>query len=1234
MSEILRAKPLDPARWEEHRETISKLYENNGLKKVMSIMLEEYGFEASRAQFERQVRKWKLGKTHTKEEWNAISAIVTSREIGEGSRVLFKGKSIPQLKAQRAVRRHGFVSVIERLTRVEAPPIPPGFIIRAPTPERLIQQCKEWCLDLPFTEFVKFLMREDVYNRLVLRAGTFVNPQLLTASDNSGLDINHDSSSAESQSLQITHRKAITQNFSAFIPTSMLQLDSNKTKGDYNLAYYSMLAFMLTNGMVKLEGEEESESIWSYLDETSAQLLIHFILSTNGWASKELSQKLFDSAILYGRADAVGSMITHPSFDIDINKHVCTHQLRHFTPVEFSSSLGHYAVTFILIQSGADINKSYCRSYPKPGYPYRRGALLCALLSPGDPPSDLVDLLLDHEANVGETTINAAFGINGLGSDQLLSSERSHLVVKLFRKSTHLHHQFFHLGLFHHAISIVTGEVIEEIFDMVYRINNDVDAIDEFKPKYLENIEYSGPTIRTTMRIMDSLAKRGYTELVRKLHTSGCETTDYTLIYAMRSQEVRLVQYLLEVGAQVDVSIESDITEKKTASPGHKIVSTTHVLTPYSEAIRIGNAELCAQLMPKTALQNGDIFQLAAALDAFVETENFQIQRQLLHSIKSTVIIQHYNSSGLYHLDEAIYYCLIKAICQHNDIAQVAFDAWFELLPTNLEFDTHIIASRNMAAFAFHLSLAKRNQHITHLFLQLDMQFLSFPEGEHRGYTYRGYHVDERDAWCLAVQWGDKSILEGLSLLAPNNTAYYHSRYELLDIAIAKGDVVLIEQLLGLGVSASGVDLAAAVRTGNIEIVRFLLEEGTVKTQQALAEAIDKGPDMVDLLLSASVQRKPRLRSNPFPAYSEVQISSNPLCRAIRRNDLPLLKRLIQHGVEIDSPSILEAASLNHEMLDLLLKEISEKFSKGRWSAGTPALCEFIIRNDVDLVGKLLAHHVSLDNFVSFELRDDAYPHKPSMKEYQLPLCVAIDKDTTYNQQIIRAILDSGASKQLNDVVYDSSWGGEIPKCQETALLRAVRRQDLAIIDLLVKNGADINLFVAPRFRRSPLQMAAELGAFEVVRFLLNRGADVNAGPAQYAGGTALQLAAIGGYVGIVELLLKKGADINAKGARMEGRTALEGAAEHGRLDTVALLLKAGVQTTENGRRQYEKAVIFAEDKGHSTVVALLKSHGTGSHIGTPLDPQAENDENQDQTDLFMREVMNMSPTPSTWELN
>jgi hypothetical protein len=130
---------------------------------------------------------------------------------------------------------------------------------------------------------------------------------------------------------------------------------------------------------------------------------------------------------------------------------------------------------------------------------------------------------------------------------------------------------------------------------------------------------------------------------------------------------------------------------------------------------------------------------------------------------------------------------------------------------------------------------------------------------------------------------------------------------------------------------------------------------------------------------------------------------------------------------------------------------------------------------------------------------------------------------------------------------------------------------------------------------RTALQAAIEesetANTSTLVALALRAGASVDA-PAHYQrGATALQIAAIQGKIALARDLIRLKADVNAARGLVGGRTCLEGAAEHGRLDMVKFLLESGVQTTQEHRVQYIRAIRFAIQRKHQRVADFLRSH-------------------------------------------
>ncbi|KAK5657151.1 hypothetical protein OQA88_3208 [Cercophora sp. LCS_1] len=168
---------------------------------------------------------------------------------------------------------------------------------------------------------------------------------------------------------------------------------------------------------------------------------------------------------------------------------------------------------------------------------------------------------------------------------------------------------------------------------------------------------------------------------------------------------------------------------------------------------------------------------------------------------------------------------------------------------------------------------------------------------------------------------------------------------------------------------------------------------------------------------------------------------------------------------------------------------------------------------------------------------------------------------------------------------------GRFVSSADRPLNQAISRGDTAMVRLLLEAGCPVNPSVYKvKYGRTPLQCAVENANLDMIDVLIKAGANVNARPAMDSGATALQIASIKGYVGIAEMLLGLGADVNAARSKINGRTALEGAAQNGKIEIIELLMYHGARTVGSGRRQYVRALGFAEVAGNFVAAKLLRS--------------------------------------------
>jgi ankyrin repeat protein len=123
-----------------------------------------------------------------------------------------------------------------------------------------------------------------------------------------------------------------------------------------------------------------------------------------------------------------------------------------------------------------------------------------------------------------------------------------------------------------------------------------------------------------------------------------------------------------------------------------------------------------------------------------------------------------------------------------------------------------------------------------------------------------------------------------------------------------------------------------------------------------------------------------------------------------------------------------------------------------------------------------------------------------------------------------------GTQVEAGNVVQVRAWldGGLDPNFLAdrigTGLMIAAWQGDIAMMELLVARGADVNRTNA--LDESALMHAAWRGQADAIRWLLGRGARINSAPMHWS---ALHYAAFAGHGGVTTLLLDRGADINAR---------------------------------------------------------------------------------------------------------
>lgn len=201
--------------------------------------------------------------------------------------------------------------------------------------------------------------------------------------------------------------------------------------------------------------------------------------------------------------------------------------------------------------------------------------------------------------------------------------------------------------------------------------------------------------------------------------------------------------------------------------------------------------------------------------------------------------------------------------------------------------------------------------------------------------------------------------------------------------------------------------------------------------------------------------------------------------------------------------------------------------------------------------------------------------------------------DQERTRQLRRAV----RAQDLNTAEKLLSEGVGVFEDQEASLgCIATRRGDLAMLDLLIRAGVDINQ-ADRRSRdhksRTPLMEAARKGWEEGVESLL--AARANTEVADETGATALSLAVRSGKAGVAKMLLRAGANPNGTGSIDRSQlTPLHEAASE---DIVDALLAAGAEPKVKDRQGFTPLHYHARAGRVSVVNRLLAA---GSDINAP----------------------------------
>ena len=164
-----------------------------------------------------------------------------------------------------------------------------------------------------------------------------------------------------------------------------------------------------------------------------------------------------------------------------------------------------------------------------------------------------------------------------------------------------------------------------------------------------------------------------------------------------------------------------------------------------------------------------------------------------------------------------------------------------------------------------------------------------------------------------------------------------------------------------------------------------------------------------------------------------------------------------------------------------------------------------------------------------------------------------------------------------------------------TALCISVEKNNLVIIDKLLKANADVNINVASDFKKSPLFIAICHQHHQALKLLLPYAADLTP---LIADQTIIHYCAVKNDIASLKILLNyikqnnlrhPHCDVNTSDNK--GITPLHTACQRGNLDMVKLLLEHGAQINQQTQK-HSTALIISAKYGKHNIVSYLLRHG------------------------------------------
>jgi ankyrin repeat protein len=215
-------------------------------------------------------------------------------------------------------------------------------------------------------------------------------------------------------------------------------------------------------------------------------------------------------------------------------------------------------------------------------------------------------------------------------------------------------------------------------------------------------------------------------------------------------------------------------------------------------------------------------------------------------------------------------------------------------------------------------------------------------------------------------------------------------------------------------------------------------------------------------------------------------------------------------------------------------------------------------------------------------------------------------------QDFLKAVTEGNEARVRELLKSNRALAGITDEKGVSALLQAVYNGRNKVAEILIASGLKLNIFeasAAGKTRRAtallkgnrklvnefspdgftPLGLASFFGHLDTVELLLNNGAQINVPSKNFLKAVPLRSASVAGHFEIARLLIDRGADVNALGEG--GETPLHEVAGVGRIEFAKLLLDHGANINARGDSGKTPLTVALENK-KTEMAEFLRGRG------------------------------------------